>query len=121
MKEKICLTGLLEGTNHGCIITNPNQSVFKCNGNIPVHLQLKISKFKVTPSAGKVMHIAFLDSQGVLLAHFQKHGENLNSSSYCEVSLKFHDIIHKKERPGQLARGVLLHYESARLHTVQAT
>jgi hypothetical protein len=36
-------------------------------------------KFKVTPSAGKVMLTVFGDSQGVLLAHFQKYGENVNS------------------------------------------
>jgi hypothetical protein len=38
MKENICLTGLVLGSNHGCITTNPNQSVRQCNGNIPVHL-----------------------------------------------------------------------------------
>jgi hypothetical protein len=27
----------------------------------------------------------FWGSQGVLLAHFQKLGENVNSASYCEV------------------------------------
>jgi hypothetical protein len=44
-------------------------------------------KFKVTstPSAGKVVLIEFWDSQGVLLAHFQKRGENVNSASYCKV------------------------------------
>jgi hypothetical protein len=39
MKEKIYLTGLLLRINHGCITTNPNQSVLQCNGSIPVHLQ----------------------------------------------------------------------------------
>jgi hypothetical protein len=75
MKEKICLTGLLLGTNQGCITTNPNQSVFQYNGNIPVDVQPKSSKFTVTPSAGKVMLAVFWDSQGVLLAHSQKHGK----------------------------------------------
>jgi hypothetical protein len=28
--EKICLTGLLLGPNHGCIPTNPNQSLNRC-------------------------------------------------------------------------------------------
>jgi hypothetical protein len=37
--------------------------------------------FKVTPSAGKVMLTAFWDSQGVLLFHFQNHGENVNSAT----------------------------------------
>jgi hypothetical protein len=39
------------------------------------------------PSAGKFMLTVFWDSEGVLLAHFQKHGENLISASYSEVLL----------------------------------
>jgi hypothetical protein len=38
-------------------------------------------KFKVMPSAGKVVLTMFWDSQEVLLAHFQKHGANVNSAS----------------------------------------
>jgi hypothetical protein len=118
--KMMCLTGLLLGTDHGCITINQNQSVLQWNGNIPVHLQPKGSKFKVTPSAGKVMIIAFWDSQGVLLAHFQKRGENVNSALYGEVLLKLQDAIHRKF-PGQLVRGVLLHHDNARSHTAQAT
>jgi hypothetical protein len=62
------------------------------------------------------MFAVFWDSQGVLLAHFQKRSENVNSASYCEVLLTFRDAIHSKH-PGQLARGVLLHNENARPHT----
>jgi hypothetical protein len=69
MKEKICLTGLLLGTDHALITTSSNQSVFICNGNILVYHHPK--SFKVTPSALKVMLTVFWDSQGVLLAHFQ--------------------------------------------------
>jgi hypothetical protein len=54
---KIYLTGLLQGMNHGYIITNPNQSMLQCNENGPIHLQPK--KFKVMPSAGKVMLTMF--------------------------------------------------------------
>jgi hypothetical protein len=52
-------------------------------------------KFKVTgtPSAEKIMLTMFWDSQGVLLAHFQKCGENVNSASYCEVLLKLRDVV----------------------------
>jgi hypothetical protein len=65
----------------------------------PASMQWKLSssaslstrKFKVTPSAGKVMLAVFWDSQGVLLAHFQKHGENVNSASDCGVVLKLRD------------------------------
>jgi histone-lysine N-methyltransferase SETMAR len=79
-------------------------------------------KFKVMsmPSAGKVMLTEFWDSQGVLLSHFQSHGENVNCVSYCEVLLKLRDAVCRRH-PGQLARGVLLHYDSARPHTARAT
>jgi hypothetical protein len=73
-------------------------------------------KLMSMPSAGKVMLTMFLDSQGVLFAHFHKRGENLNSSSYREVLLKLHDEICRK-RPGQLAKGVLLHQDNVRPHT----
>jgi histone-lysine N-methyltransferase SETMAR len=77
-------------------------------------------KFKVTPSPGKVMLTVFWDSQGVLVAHYQKCGENVNSASYCEVLLKLWDAIRRK-CPGHLARGVLLHHDNARPHTARAT
>lgn len=46
MKEKTCLTGLLLGMNHGCITTNPNQSVIQCNGNILLHLHAWNSRLR---------------------------------------------------------------------------
>jgi hypothetical protein len=76
-------------------------------------------KFKVKPSAGKVTLTVFWDSQGVLLAHFQKHGENMNSEVYCEVLLKLRDAVLRK-LPGQLARGVLLNHDHGRPHTARA-
>jgi hypothetical protein len=62
----------------------------------------------------------FWHSQDVLLAHFQKRGENVNSAVCCEVLFKFRDTIHRK-RPGQLARGVLLHHDNARPNTARTT
>jgi hypothetical protein len=120
MKEKRCLSGLLLEMNHECITTSPDRSVLRHNGNIPVHLQLKSSKFKIMPSAGKVMLSVFWGSQRVLLAHFQKHGENVNSGSYCVVQLKLQDAIRRKST-GQLARGVLLHHYNARSHAARET
>jgi hypothetical protein len=61
----------------------------------------------------------FWNSLRVLLAHFQKRGENVNSTSYSEVLLKVRDAIRRKH-PDQLARGLLLH-DKARPHTAQAT
>jgi hypothetical protein len=61
----------------------------------------------------------FWNSQEVLLAHFQKRGENVNSASYCGAMLKIRDKISRK-RQGRLARGVLLHHDSARPHITRA-
>jgi hypothetical protein len=69
-------------------------------------------KFRVMPSPGKVTLTVFWDSLGVLLAHFQMHGENVNSATYCELLVKLRDAICGK-RSGQLARGVLLHHDNA--------
>jgi histone-lysine N-methyltransferase SETMAR len=66
------------------------------------------------------MHTVFWDSQGVLLAHFQKNGGNVNPASYCEFLLKLQDAIRRK-LPGQLARRVLLHNDNVRPHTARAT
>jgi histone-lysine N-methyltransferase SETMAR len=77
------------------------------------------TNFKATPSA-EVTLAVFWDSQGALLAHFQMRDENVNAVPYCEVLLKLRDAIHRK-RPGQLARGVLLHHDNSRPHTARAT
>jgi hypothetical protein len=77
-------------------------------------------KFKVMPSAVKVMLTMSLDSQGVLLAHSHKHGENVNSASYCKVLLKLRDAVRRK-CPGQWAKVVLLYHDFARPHTARAT
>jgi hypothetical protein len=65
------------------------------------------------PSAGKVILTMFWGSHGVLLAHFQKCGENVNFALYWKVLLKLQDSAHRKY-PGQLARGVLLHHDNTR-------
>jgi hypothetical protein len=69
--------------------TIPNQSMFQCNGSISFHLQ---------PKSLRLHLLCFGDSQGVLLAHFQKHGENVNSALCCKVLLKFRDAIRKKKK-----------------------
>jgi histone-lysine N-methyltransferase SETMAR len=66
------------------------------------------------------MLAVFLDSHAVLLAYFQKRGDNVNFASYCEVLLKMWDAISRKH-PCQLARGVLLHHDNARPHTARVT
>jgi histone-lysine N-methyltransferase SETMAR len=72
-------------------------------------------KITSTPSAGKVMLTVFCDSQGVMLAHFQKRCENMNSASYCEDLLKLRNALRRR-LPDHLARG-----DNARPHTARAT
>jgi hypothetical protein len=76
-------------------------------------------KITSTPSAEKYMLALFWDSHGVLLVHFQKRGENVNSALYCELLLKLRDAIRRKH-PGQLAKGALLHHDNARPHIARA-
>jgi histone-lysine N-methyltransferase SETMAR len=66
------------------------------------------------------MLTVFWDSHGELFAHFQNHGENMNSAPYCGVLLKLRYSIRGK-RPGQMARGVLLYHDNARPHIARAT
>jgi hypothetical protein len=57
-------------------------------------------KFQIAPSVGKVKLTMFWDSQGVLLVHFQQHGENVNSTACCKVMLKLRDAIcRNRPRP----------------------
>jgi hypothetical protein len=102
------------------IMTESVATTLGCSHGLAYRIMPSTKKFKVMPSAGKVMLCVFWDSQGVLLAHFQKHGKNVNYALYCVVLLKLRDAIHRKY-PGQLARGVVLHHDNARPHTAQAT
>jgi hypothetical protein len=100
MKKTICLTGLLQGTNHGCITTSLNKSVLQRTGNIPVNLQPK--SLRLCHQLGRLCLLWF----GILR-------ECVNSTSYCEVLLKLWDAIHRKFAD-QIARGVLLRHVNAR-------
>jgi hypothetical protein len=77
IKEKICLTvSLLQHYQPESKRASVQWKLFSSPS---------AKKFKVTPSVGKVMRTVFWDSHGILIAHFQKFGENLNFASYCEV------------------------------------
>jgi histone-lysine N-methyltransferase SETMAR len=86
----------------------------------PSSYSTKTSKVTRTPSAGKVILTVFWDYQEVLLTYFQKLGGNVKCASYCEVLLDLRDKVRGKP-PGQLTRGLLLHYNSARPHIARET
>jgi [histone H3]-lysine36 N-dimethyltransferase SETMAR len=75
-------------------------------------------KFKLAPSAGKVMITVFWDVQGVLLIDFLPKGETINSVRYQETLKKLAVAIRRK-RP--TLQNVILHHDNARPHTAHAT
>lgn len=60
----------------------------------------------------------FLDSQGIILAEFQDHGETLNTTSYCVTLKKMRQSICWK-CPGLLSANVILLDNNGRLHTAR--
>jgi histone-lysine N-methyltransferase SETMAR len=75
-------------------------------------------KFKLAPSAGKLMMTIFWDVDGVILTDFLPKGETINSIQYQETLKKLAAAIHRK-RPG--SRSTILHHDNARPHTAHAT
>ena len=75
-------------------------------------------KFKLAPSAGKVMITVFWDSRGVILLDLLPKGETINSARYQETLKKFARALRLK-RPN--LQNVILHHGNARPHTANAT
>ena len=69
-------------------------------------------KFKVIPSAGKVMATIFWDSSDVILIEYVECGHVVTLVHYCVTFTKLHDAIH----PGMLSNDVILLHYNARLH-----
>ena len=79
-----------------------------------------LTKFKVVPSASKVMATVFWDMRGVLLVEFQEHGRTVKASSYCSLLERLKTAIRTK-RKGLLTQGVILLHDNARPHTAHLT
>ena len=75
-------------------------------------------KFKLAPSAGKVMITVFWDMQGVLLVDFLPKGKTINAARYQETLKKLAVAIGRK-RPS--IQNMILHHDNARPHTAHAT
>ena len=75
-------------------------------------------KFKLAPSAGKVMITVFWDIHGVLLVEYLPKGETVNSARY-QVTLRKLAVAIRRKRPN--LQSVILHHDNARPHTAHAT
>lgn len=76
-------------------------------------------KFKVSPSAGKVMATVFWDAKGVILLDFLHKG-TINAARYCDTLTKLRSAIRRK-RPGLLSQGVVLLDDNATPHRATLT
>lgn len=75
-------------------------------------------KFRVVPSAKKVMASVFWDSGGVLMVDYLPKGQTITGNYYAEELRRLREAIKEKRR-GKLTRGVLLLQDNAPAHTSQ--
>lgn len=72
-------------------------------------------KFKVVPSAGKVMATVFWDSEGILLIDYKSKGTTITGTYYADILHRLKEEIKSKRR-GKLTKGVLLLHDNAPVH-----
>lgn len=75
-------------------------------------------KFKVTPSAGKVMATIFWDCDGILLIDYKDKSVNITGAYYANILRQLRESIKEKRR-GKLTRGVLLLHDNAPVHSAR--
>lgn len=72
-------------------------------------------KFRVQPSAGKIMATIFWDAQGILMIDYLPHKQHITGSYYADLMTKLREAVKEKRR-GKLTRGVLLLHDNASSH-----
>jgi histone-lysine N-methyltransferase SETMAR len=77
-------------------------------------------KFKVTPSAEKVVLTMFWDCQSVLLTEFQQCDHTVTSAQFCSILTKLRAAIRQKRR-GLFTEGMLLLHDNTRPHSANKT
>jgi histone-lysine N-methyltransferase SETMAR len=73
------------------------------------------NKFKVTPSAEKIMATVFWDCQGILMIDYLNKGSTVTGEYYADLMHRLRDSI-KVKRCGKLTQGVLLVHSNAPVH-----
>ncbi len=72
-------------------------------------------KFRVVPSAGKLMATIFWDADGILLIDYLDRGHTITGVYYAGLIKKLREVIKEKRR-GKLTAGVLFHQDNAPPH-----
>jgi len=78
-------------------------------------------KFKMQPSAGKLMLTAFWDSQGPILETYQERGTAVTSATYCDILQGDLKRTICSKRRGKVSEKVLLLHDNTCLHTAAHT
>ena len=73
-------------------------------------------KFKMQPSAGKVMATVFWDAKGVIMLDFLPKRSTRTGVYYANLLDQLRIAIREKRR-GKLSKGVLLQQDNPRVHT----
>lgn len=77
-------------------------------------------KFKVRPSAGKLMATVFWDTEGILLIDYLPKKRTMNAEYYSSLLHQLRDAIKEKRR-GKLSKGILILHDNAPVHTARTT
>ena len=72
-------------------------------------------KFKVVPSAGKVMATVFFDCQGVVYTEFMPKRTTINALSYCRTLENLKKAIKDRTRE-KLSEGIILLHDNVTPH-----
>ena len=75
-------------------------------------------KFKVQPSAGKIMLMVFWDGNQIYLTDYLEKGTSVNSARYIESLKKLRRRVCRVQGSTDT---ILLHHDNARPHTSNAT
>lgn len=73
-------------------------------------------KFKVRPSAGKLMATVFWDVEGILMIDYLPKNTTMNADYYANLLDQLREQIKEKRR-GKLSKGVLILQDNAPVHT----
>ncbi|XP_063386186.1 histone-lysine N-methyltransferase SETMAR-like [Cydia fagiglandana] len=77
-------------------------------------------KFKVRPSAGKLMATVFWDIEGILMIDYLPKRTTMNAEYYSNLLRQLRDAIKEKRR-GKLSKGTLMLHDNAPVHTARTT
>jgi len=72
-------------------------------------------KFRVQPSAGKVMATVFWDCHGILLVEYMAHKSAVTADVYVNTLKSLRDAIKEKRR-GLLSHSMMLLHDNAPVH-----